>query len=472
MKKYWIVTVILTIVLVGVFGGGIYLLRGAAEDLKQDSSASMDAAPNADSEEEDQFEEQPQSGLEPQPEEGNEVQPEEDEEAQALQVYIDETSAEAKQLALRYDYDAALALLDTEQALACEPLQELRKQLEQEKSELVRWPDTTTVPHIFFHSLIVDPALAFDGDYDADGYNLYMATVAEFEEILQQMYDRGYVLVNIYDVAKPETQEDGSVRYVQGDILLPPGKKPFVLSQDDTNYYEYMQGDGFATRLVALPDGSLSSEYRTADGETLTGDYDLAPILERFVSEHPDFSYRGARAIIGVTGYEGVYGYKTHPKYEQELGAEAYAAEVEAANAVTEALKAHGSVIASHSFGHPAYGQISVESLREDVQKWEQQVQPITGECDILLYPYGNDISGVEGYSGEKFQILYDAGYRYFCNVDGGHDYWVQIHDGYVRQGRRNIDGYRLYHGPKLLDDLFDPASVIDLARPLPVPEI
>lgn len=50
--------------------------------------------------------------------------------------------------------------------------------------------------------------------------------------------------------------------------------------------------------------------------------------------------------------------------------------------------------------------------------------------------------------------------------------HWVQIHDGYVRQGRRNIDGYRMYYQPNLLDDLFDTRTVWDDARPTPVPKI
>jgi hypothetical protein len=39
------------------------------------------------------------------------------------------------------------------------------------------------VPHIFFHSLIVDTSRAFDGDGDSKGYNLYMTTVDEFNKM-------------------------------------------------------------------------------------------------------------------------------------------------------------------------------------------------------------------------------------------------------------------------------------------------
>ena len=40
--------------------------------------------------------------------------------------------------------------------------------------------------------------------------------------------------------AGPQQQADGSTKYVAGDIYLPAGKKPIVLSQDDVCYYEYM----------------------------------------------------------------------------------------------------------------------------------------------------------------------------------------------------------------------------------------
>ena len=37
---------------------------------------------------------------------------------------------------------------------------------------------------------------------------------------------------------------------VKKQIMLPEGKKPFVMSQDDVNYYVYMEGHGFADKMV------------------------------------------------------------------------------------------------------------------------------------------------------------------------------------------------------------------------------
>mgnify|MGYP000718429092 FL=1 len=34
----------------------------------------------------------------------------------------------------------------------------------------------------------------------------------------------------------------------------------------------------------------------------------MVPLIDRFVEEHPDFSYRGAKGIVALTGYNGILG--------------------------------------------------------------------------------------------------------------------------------------------------------------------
>ncbi|MBQ3404406.1 MAG: polysaccharide deacetylase, partial [Oscillospiraceae bacterium] len=387
--------------------------------------------------------------------------------------------AEADRMAASYDYDGAIEHIKSvgSNYASYPELTEAIEKYEQEKTTMVLWPDNTQIPHIFFHSLIVDTARAFDGENTQNGYNLNMATCDEFRGILNEMYNNGYVLVSIYDVASPQTQADGTVVYKPGQIWLPAGKKPFVMSEDDVCYYEYMvdgdedhypdkDGDGFPYKLMIDPSsGKVINAYIDAEGNTLYGEYDLMPILESFIKEHPDFSYRGARAILAFTGYQGALGYRTHPDWEAILGTQAWQQEKEDAIKVANRLKEMGYLMASHSFGHPDYGAMDISKFHEDVQKWEDQIEPIVGETDILIYPFGADIAGVEDYSGERYQTLYDAGFRYFCNVDSS-KYWVQIRDDYVRQGRRNVDGYRMYWNPDKLSDLFDVSKVYDNTRP------
>lgn len=392
--------------------------------------------------------------------------------------------AQAERMAAGYDYIGAIACLQAyggydefEEVLQMiQRFTELDKTLvSQTKEQLL------TVPHIFFHSLIADTARAFDGDGDSFGYNRDMTTVDEFNKMMQQMYERGYVLVSPYDVAYEVTDESGT-RMELGDIRLPEGKKPFILSQDDVNYYGYMigsidgkdeipatadsAGDGFATKLLIDENGKLACEYVDVDGNVLVGAYDMVPLIEQFVEEHPDFSYHGAKGILGVTGFEGVFGYRTKPSYEAALGTEAYQNEIAQAKAVAECLKENGWLIASHTYGHPDYGEISAERVKRDDQKWVSTVASIIGDTDLLIYPYGSDIQDWHRYTFEnpKYSYLYERGYRYFFLVDGTAG-WTQLTSHSFRGGRVNADGHRMRVRPDTLEQFFDVESVYDSAR-------
>ena len=124
-----------------------------------------------------------------------------------------------------------------------------------------------------------------------------MTTIDEFNKITQSMYEKGFVLIHLDDIAK--VNEQGIM--VPQEIMLPPGKKPFVLSQDDVSYYHYMDGDGMASKLVIDENGDVKTEYVEADGSITVGDFDMVPLIDRFVEQHLDFSYRGAKGTIALT---------------------------------------------------------------------------------------------------------------------------------------------------------------------------
>lgn len=406
-----------------------------------------------------------------------------------IQSMADALVKETDFIAAGYDYQKAISMLESFEYYDSVPsLSAKVSEYQQLDNQLISYAKMDSITHVFFHSLIVDPSRSFDGEYTDDGYNQYMTTCAEFVAMLEEMYARGYILVTPYDVAYEVTDEYGT-RFSYGDIRIPKGRIPFIMSQDDLNYYGYMiggesgvnetpifantKGDGFAHRIVVGEDGYPTCEYMDKDGNVTTGNYDLVPLLEQFIQEHPDFAYHGARAVLGMTGYEGVFGYRTKPSYEAALGSERYQAEVNAAKEVAQCLRDHGWILASHSYGHPAYGNITAEKVETDSDKWENTVQPIIGDTDIILYPHGSDIAGTGKYTFDnaKFAALYEDGYRYFFNVDS-HIYWSQLGDNYFRGGRRNLDGYRMWYNPNMLDDLFDVEKIFDKARPTPVAPI
>lgn len=425
--------------------------------------------------------------------EGTETEKEAEGITSASSIEKDELGAQAELLAMQYDYDGAIGLLKSAEGYEQNAqYQTAVAAYQKSKEACVPYP-AEEVTHIFFHTLIHDPEKAFDGDEYQDGYNQFMVTEHEFNSIIQQMYDRGYVMVFLTDFTEAVKDETGTVTYQSKEIMLPEGKIPFVLSQDDVSYYHYMDGDGYASRLIVDENGDIKNEYIEDDGSVSVGDYDMVPLIDRFVEQHPDFSYRGAKGYVALTGYEGILGYRTDEVYktkeagrvtvQQQMFFDSYPGgfdeaafekECEEAKKVAEAMMADGWKFASHTWGHQNLSEtngVEYDRFVRDTDRWETWVEPLIGETDTLIYAFGGDIQGWEPYSGDRFEYLKDAGFEYYCGVDSS-KYAVQVGENYVRQSRRNIDGYRMYYNPEMLEDLFDVSQAWDPARPDCVPEI
>ncbi len=399
----------------------------------------------------------------------------------------------AKLLAAGYDYDGAIALLQAVPGYESNAeISAALADIEASKNACVA-VDVTTVPHIFYHSLINDTDRAFNvevlGQGAVDGMNAWMTTVEEFDKITQTMYDNGYVFVRLRDLVVQSTDENGNVSFAPNTaLMLPPDKKPVVLSVDDLSYYHSYEAAGYPDKLIIDENGSVKCHYVTSDGVEHIGDYDVVPRLNSFLAEHPDGAYKGARGLIALTGYNGVFGYRTDADYElrenlmddqgQWLAAHPdfnRQTEIAEATRIAEALKAEGWEFASHTWGHLSVTNKTVDELRADNEKWVSNVQNIVGPVDTIIFAHGNDIGDWQDYSpdNEKYQYFKSAGYNFFCNVDGSQPYWVQIRNDYVRQGRIDLDGYMLYQSSlgetTVIDDMFLASQVFDQRRPTPV---
>lgn len=371
--------------------------------------------------------------------------------------------ATARQQLAQHDPDAAEETLSAEEGPEVE---DLLAEIRSARDALVEWPDNLEVSHLFFHSLIVDPGRAFD-DEQAQGYADYMCTVDEFTTILQALHDDGYVLVSPHDICR--LSEEGTMDRTA--IMLPEDRRPLVLSQDDVCYYEYMSGDGFADDLHLDADGRVVNAYTDAEGTPLEGSYDLVPLVDDFLAEHPDFSYHGHKGVLALTGYNGILGYRSSAR-EYGEDPQALTTAQEQARTVADALTEDGWELASHSWGHLDIGEVPFEKLTADFARWDEEVRPLIGDTDLLILPFGADLSGVEPYDPEdpRYRLVRDHGFDYVFTVDGTAEYWAQVHDGCLRQARMNVDGIRLRANAAGEEDglepFFDAAAVIDGARP------
>ena len=282
------------------------------------------------------------------------------------------------------------------------------------------------VEHLFFHPVVAYPELAFDGDYKSDGIDDWMVTAGEYLKILQSVYDKGYVLVDIADCWSEQTGEDGQTRMVKNTLYLPEGKKPLILSYDDVNYYEYMLENGFTYKLIIGEDGKLWSWGLDPQGnEVVSRDLDAVTILDKFVEEHPDFSPFGAKGCLSLTGYEGILGYRTQTDRENwttEREANRQK-EIEAVKPIVAELKRTGWTFGSHTWGHISLNTRTVDVVTADMQKWFDEVGSLVGETPVLFYPFGGRLDGDDvQQSGPAFRWMQQHGFRIFCSV--GIDSW------------------------------------------------
>ena len=287
-------------------------------------------------------------------------------------------------------------------------------------------PYDGVVEHLFFHPVVAYPELAFDGDSKSDGIDDWMVTAGEYLKILESVYEKGYVLVDIADCWSEQTDESGQTRMVKNTLYLPEGKKPLILSYDDVNYYEYMLANGFTYKLIIGEDGKLWSWGKDPQGkEVVSRDLDAVTILDKFVEEHPDFSPFGAKGCLSLTGYEGILGYRTQTDSkswtaEQEANRQK---EIEAVKPIVAELKRTGWTFGSHTWGHISLNTRTFDTVTADMQKWFAEVGSLVGETSVLFYPFGGRLDGDDvQQSGPAFQWMQEHGFRIFCSV--GIDSW------------------------------------------------
>lgn len=367
---------------------------------------------------------------------------------QLLQDEAEDLKARAAAMAAEYDYENAMKLLSSYSGgLSSHPeLLAIYNQYKNALAELVVWDDLSQVPNLSFRTLVADLQKATADPDRGSRYAARHITTDEFTRILNQLYENGYVLVSLYDFAVPATAADGSVGVNRTGIRLPEGKKPIILTQEGVNFYSHTEKcGGFADRLTVNEKGELTCVWGDQEGA-----FDLVPVLNAFLSEHPDFSYEGARATIALSGFEGLFGMDLNER--------------DAIKAVADKLRSQGYDIACYTYADMEYADFGASGIQEDLDKWNEQIVPILGQTDILVYPTGGDIAGHDSYSGSKYDALHSAGFRYFVGVENGVR-WGMTASAYARQTRTLVTADFLKSNPEWYAGLFDAATVLSEVR-------
>lgn len=381
---------------------------------------------------------------------------------QAMDDEAQKVLAKAEALANAYDFEGAIAMIDTFQGdvFDYDILLNAKDKYEKTLNSLVAWDDPNQVVNLSTHLLIADPDRAFNDSKRGDSYYSDYITVREFTAILANLYANGYVLISPYDIVDTIAGNDGNPTFAAKTLYLPEGKKPLILTQTHVNYYTYMvdsdndgkpdkNGDGFATRLVLTEEGTITCEMVDDKGATVTGAYDLVPILDQFIAEHPDFSYHGAKAVLAFTTYDGLFGYRTTEEKEQ-------------LPALVQALRDSGYLFASYTATNISYEKASLNLVESDAARWRTDTEELLGKPDILVFAQKSDLGNKDE---DKYDLLVGKGFTYFIGVCTTRDGWIKYHEDYIHQGRLLLTGNNLVKNAALFEGLFATETVLDAKR-------
>ena len=376
--------------------------------------------------------------------------------------------AQAEALAAEYNYEDAITLLDSVGDLTThQDLQAKRAEYVNTMSTMIEYKDPSMIPNLSFHVLIHDLAKAKSSEQYGGSYNKNFVSTTEFTKILEHLYKNGYVLVDFDSFVGAKSDINGNEAFETVPIYLPADKKPVMITETMVNYFNYMidpNGDGtidhsgFASKLVLDGNGDIKAEYVDASGNTQVGNYDLVPILEDFIETHPGFSYRGSRAILAVTGHEGVFGYRINSAVVASKGNDYWENEVAGAKAITNALREKGYTIACYTYKNDAYAGFSVAQIQADLQSWATQITSVIGNVDTFVFAKTSNISD---YTGSAFQVMYQSGFRYF--ISNGDAPMTQVNPTYVRQNRLMVTGETMQHYSSRFTGLFDCAAILEV---------
>ena len=138
--------------------------------------------------------------------------------------------SKATAMAAGYDYDGAIALIDgfSGELYLYDELLNLLDACNEGKKHLIPWNDPNEIVNLSFNLLIADPDRAFANEKYGESFYKNFITVSEFTNILTQLYENDYVLVDLDDFLEVTTTESGVEAFSYKPLLLPEGKKPFI----------------------------------------------------------------------------------------------------------------------------------------------------------------------------------------------------------------------------------------------------
>lgn len=295
-----------------------------------------------------------------------------------------------------------------------------------------------------FNTLMAFPekALSEKNNFSAK-FDEEKLTTNEFKKILEFLYLKDYCLVDIYSLIDSENL---TINFTPKDF--PKDKIPLVLTFDNVTYKSNYQNHGEVDKIIIDRKGNFAT-YTTKKSiqERIQYDNEFLVILEDFVSRHNDFSWKGAKGVICVSGENGILGYNTNRKNSSSKY------EIERASEVVSLLKRKGWNFASNNYKYTLDSNKTDIEFKKEIMLWKSEVASIVGDTKLYSCPKGNfDKTKLDELTSNGFNIIL---YNSFLDAP-------QITSNILIIPTKKINGNTLRNNRDDLLKYFDSASIYD----------
>lgn len=275
-------------------------------------------------------------------------------------------------------------------------------------------------------------------------YDENKITTFEFENILSQLYENNYILIDIFEIIDTK-------KMTQKKLFLPQNKKPIIFIFNNVSYKSNYQNLGQIDKIIIDRNNTLAS-YTTKKSiqDRIQYNNEFMLILENFINSHKDFSFNNARGIMFFSGENGILGYNTNSKntsskYEKKR--------------VTEVIKKLKNLGWKFGANNYTFGDENLKNNLEfakDLSLWNSEIKSTIGETN--LYSFSNKISS--NFSDEKMELLIKNGFNiFFENSDKN---LIKFCQNICYISSKKVSGNSLRNTPHIFENLFNSSTVYD----------
>ena len=132
------------------------------------------------------------------------------------------------------------------------------------------------------------------------------------------------------------------------------------------------------------------------------------------------------------------------------------------AKELVQALREKGYNLACYTYSNKDYLGYTAQQVQAEMANWTSQITPVIGAVDTIVFARESDLGD---YTGNKFEVLHNAGFRIFVkNADAP---YAEVNTSFVKQSRLMVTGNSMaWKATQFTNlNLFDPNLVLNSQR-------